>query len=196
LREAEWLVYARLQLAQNQAEAALETLAMLMTEAEKHGRIRRLHEILVQMALAYQAIGDVDLAVNSLERSLKQAEPEGYTRVYIDEGLPMAKLLREVARRGIQKQYCYRLISAFQQEGRTPERVFDQGKAGLVEPLSERELEVLQLLAEGSTNRAISERLYISLSTVKGHISNINGKLLASNRTEAVARARQLGILQ
>jgi len=108
----------------------------------------------------------------------------------------MVRLLREVARRGIQKQYCNRLLSDFEQEGRTLERSSDKGNAGLVEPLSERELEVLQLLAEGCTNREIGERLYISLSTVKGHISNINGKLLARNRTEAVARVRQLGILQ
>jgi len=133
--------------------------------------------------------------VDALERSLKQAEPEGYTRVYIDESHQMACLLREVARRDIQKQYCTRLLSAFQQEERTLEHTSGEGNAGLVEPLSERELEVLQLLAEGLTNQEIGERLFISLSTVKGHISNILGKLLARNRTEAIARARQLRIL-
>jgi LuxR family maltose regulon positive regulatory protein len=107
----------------------------------------------------------------------------------------MAKLVREVAHRGIQKQYCTRPLNDFQQEQRTLERASGEGNAELVEPLSARELEVLQLLAEGYTNREIAERLYISLSTVKGHISNIIGKLLARNRTEAVARARQLGIL-
>jgi LuxR family maltose regulon positive regulatory protein len=195
LREAEWMVYSRLQIAQNQAQAALDTLKMLLTEAEKQNRLRRLHEILVLTAIACQETGAVDLALDSLDRSLKQAEPEGYTRVYLDEGPRMVKLLREAARRGIQKQYCNRLLSDFQQEQRTLERASGEGNAGLVEPLSVRELEVLQLLAEGCTNREIAERLFLSLSTVKGHISNIIGKLLARNRTEAVARARQLGIL-
>jgi LuxR family transcriptional regulator, maltose regulon positive regulatory protein len=195
LREAEWLVYARLQLAQDQAESALQTLTALLAEAEKQGRIRRLHEILVLMALAYQVTGSTDLAVDSLERSLTQAEPEGWMRVYIDEGPPMVTLLRATVRRDIARQYCSRLLGALQQEDQTQERATDEGRAGLVEPLSERELEVLGLLADGCTNREIGERLYISLSTVKGHISNINGKLLARNRTEAVAIARQLGIL-
>jgi LuxR family maltose regulon positive regulatory protein len=196
LREAEWLVYARLQMAENRAKEALETLKILLTEVEKQSRSRRLHEILVLMAVAYQETGAIDLAVDCLERSLRRAEPEGYRRVYLDEGPPMVKLLRVAARRGIQKQYCNRLLSDFQPVGRTLGGASDEGKAGLVEPLSERELEILQLLAEGYTNREIGERLYISLSTVKGHISNINGKLFARNRTEAVARARQLGILR
>lgn len=195
LRETEWMVYSRLQIAQNQAEAALDTLKVLLTEAEKQNRARRLHEILVLLAITYQETGAVDIALESLERSLKQAEPEGYTRVYLDEGTRMVKLLREAARRGIQKQYCTRLLSDFQQEQRTLERASGEGNAGLVEPLSARELEVLQLLAEGCTNREIAERLFLSLSTVKGHISNIIGKLLARNRTEAVVKARQLGIL-
>ncbi len=195
LREGEWLLYARLQLAQNQAEAALDTLKALLAEARKQGRARRLHEILVLLALAHNETGSVELAMASLERSLKRAEPEGYKRVYIDEGPPMIKLLREAARRGIKTQYCNQLLGAFQQGERTQARVFKGSQAGLVEPLSDRELEVLQLLAEGCTNREVGERLYISLSTVKGHISNINGKLLARNRTQAVARARQVGIL-
>ncbi len=195
LRAGEWLLYARLQLAQNRPEAALNTLAAPLSEATQQGRTRRLHEILVLMALAYQLAGSVDRALDALERSLKLAEPEGYARVYIDEGPPMIGLLREAARRGIQKAYCHRLLSAFPPEDRGPQRASGAGQAGLVEPLSERELEVLRLLAEGCTNREVGERLVISLSTVKGHISNIIGKLDARNRTEAVARARQLGIL-
>jgi LuxR family maltose regulon positive regulatory protein len=123
LREGEWLLYARLQLAQNRAEAALLTLTALLAEAQKQGRTRRLHEILVLTAVAYQEMGSIDRAVDSLERSLKLAEPEGYTRVYIDDGSPMVKLLREAARRGIQKQYCNRLLSAFQLEEQTQKRV-------------------------------------------------------------------------
>lgn len=195
LREAEWLQFARLQLARNRAAAALDILQALLREAERQGRARRLHEILVLMALARNETGSVELAVDCLERSLARAEPEGYTRVYIDEGPPMAKLLREAARRGVRKEYCQRLLSALQQEERGQAPVSNGSEAGLAEPLSARELEVLQLLAEGYTNREIGERLYISLSTVKGHNANIFGKLLTKNRTEAVARARQLGIL-
>ena len=107
----------------------------------------------------------------------------------------MARLLREVARRGVRRDYCNRLLSALLPRDRPDAASPDEGRAGLPEPLSERELEVLRLLAEGCTNREIGARLFISLSTVKGHVSSINGKLLARNRTEAVARARRLGIL-
>jgi len=126
---------------------------------------------------------------------LQQAEPEGYTRVYLDEGQAMIALLREAARRGVMRPSIHRLLSEFQRTEQAREPVPAGSQSGLVEPLSEREIEVLELLAEGCTNREIGERLYISLSTVKGHISNLSGKLLARNRTEAVARARQLGIL-
>lgn len=195
LRAGEWLLYARLQLAQNRAAAALRTLTALLAEAQKQGRARRYHEILVLMAIAYQEEGSKNLAMDYLEESLKQAAPEGYTRVYIEEGAPMVRLLREAVRRGIRKSYCIRLLGAFQEQGQMQGGVVGDPRAGLAEPLSERELEVLRLLAEGCPNREISERLYISLSTVKGHVSSINGKLLARNRTQAVTRARQLGIL-
>jgi len=173
----------------------LDTLAGLSAEAEKRGRTRRLHEIHILIAVAHLQTGEIDLAVQALEKSLRQAEAEGYRRVYLDEGSPMVRLLREAARWGIQKPYCRELLSAFQQEGRNLEGASGGGVAGLIEPLSERELEILHLLAAGCTNREIGEQLYISLSTVKGHISNISGKLLAKNRTEAVARARQMGVL-
>jgi len=195
LYEAEMLVHTRLLLAQDKAEAALDTLAGLSAEAEKRGRTRRLHEIHILIAVAHLQTGEIDLAVQALEKSLRQAEAEGYRRVYLDEGSPMVRLLREAARWGIQKPYCRELLSAFQQEGRNLEGASGGGVAGLIEPLSERELEILHLLAAGCTNREIGEQLYISLSTVKGHISNISGKLLAKNRTEAVARARQMGVL-
>ena len=195
LFEVEWMLVARLQLVQHRVETALRILTALLNEAQSRGRTRRLIEIRVLLALAYQEQGSLDLALDILEGALSSSEPEGYTRVYIDEGQPMSRLLREAARRGIRVQECSRLLAVFQQEGQTQEHDSGEFPPGLVEPLSDRELEVLQLLAEGCTNRVISERLYISLSTVKGHVSNIFGKLLASNRTEVVAKARALGIL-
>jgi LuxR family transcriptional regulator, maltose regulon positive regulatory protein len=166
-----------------------------LIEAESRGHRRRLNEILVLMAIAHEAAGAADLALDCLERSLKSAEPEGFMRVYLDEGLPVVKLLREAARRGVESQYCARLLREFQRPKQTRPLATIGIQSVLIEPLSERELEILQLLAEGYANREIGDRLYISLSTVKGHISNIFGKLPAKNRTEAVARARQLGIL-
>lgn len=191
LRMAEWLTFTRLQLAQNHFEDALQALTLLLAEAEKKKHTRQQHEILILMALAYQATGRMQQALESLSRSITQAEPEGYIRIYLDEGLPIVKLLRESARTGKHKAYCHQLLNALHQE----QPIFTLDQPGLVEPLSERELEILQLLAEGCTNREICERLYISLSTVKGHVSNIYGKLLSKNRTEAVARARQLKII-
>lgn len=123
------------------------------------------------------------------------SEPEGYVRTYIEEGPPMAKLLREAARRSIRKPYSCRLIAAIHQDELMPAHAAGADESVLVELLSEREMEVLKLLADGCTNREIGQRLYISLSTIKGHIANISGKLLARNRTKAVARARQLGLL-
>jgi LuxR family maltose regulon positive regulatory protein len=220
LREAEWMIYTRLQLAQERHQSALPVLAALLSAAQQQSRLRRQHEILLLMALAHQQAGSTAGALGYLQRSLELAAPQGCSRVYIDEGAPLVRLLRQAVHRGIHSEFCSLLIDAIQQEQNAPQpdagaeqaglieplrpspppvrgldRAARKGETALVEPLSERELDVLRLLAEGCTNREISERLYISLSTVKGHVSNISSKLLAKNRTEAVARARQLGIL-
>jgi len=133
----------------------------------------------------------------SLERALTLAQPEGYLRLFVDEGPPMARLLYEALSRGIAPDYVRRLLAAFPID--KPEQV-DPSKSQapeseLVEPLSERELEVLQLIAEGLMNREIADRLYLSLNTVKVHTRTIYGKLGVHNRTQAVAKARALGAL-
>jgi len=154
-------------------------------------------EILILQALSLQAQGDTDQAITTLEQALTLAEPEGFIRVFVDAGPPMARLLYEAVTRGIAPDYARRLLAAFPVT--EPERADPSEtqvpKSELVELLSERELEVLQLIAEGLTNPEIASRLFLSLNTVKVHARNIYGKLGVHNRTQAVARARVLGVL-
>jgi LuxR family maltose regulon positive regulatory protein len=128
-----------------------------------------------------------------LALSLKLARPEGYARIYIDEGEAMARLLIELLEAGIEPDYGGELLAAMPL-GKTPEWAAKPA-VKMVEPLSKRELEVLQLINEGLTNREIAQRLFISLSTVKSHTGNIYSKLGVNNRTQAVAKARGLEIL-
>jgi LuxR family maltose regulon positive regulatory protein len=135
--------------------------------------------------------------VHLLHDALVLAEPGGFIRLFVDEGPPMARLLSEAAARGIAPEYTQRLLAAFSPAGPSrphPDRV-DGPQSSLVEPLSERELEVLQHIAEGLSNQEIASRLYLSPHTVKVHSRNIYGKLGVHNRTQAVTRARTLGML-
>ena len=153
-------------------------------------------------ALALQARGDTSLAIDALERALSLAEPGGFVRVFVDEGEPMAALLRQAATRGIAPSYVGELLRAFgaevqegrEAEGRSPQHPSTSAPL-LIEPLSERELEVLRLIAAGLSNREIADRLIIAISTVKTHVNNIYRKLDVSKRTQAVARARELNML-
>ena len=154
-------------------------------------------EILVLQALARHMQGDTSAALEPLQRSLTLAESEGYVRVFVDEDNPMARLLYEALSHGVESDYVRRLLAAFpvaepEQTMSSPSRV---SGSELVEPLSERELEVLQLIAEGLTNQEVATRLYLSLHTVKVHARNIYGKLGARSRTQAVAKGKALGIL-
>jgi LuxR family maltose regulon positive regulatory protein len=130
-------------------------------------------------------------ALDALGQSLTLAEPEGYVRLYLDAGEPMRSLLKQAVGRGIAPQYVSRLLAAF---GPSREAV-SKAPQPLIEPLTDRELEVLCLLAEDLSNHEIGRRLFISLPTVKSHTRNIYGKLGVQNREEAVARAQALGIL-
>jgi LuxR family maltose regulon positive regulatory protein len=153
-------------------------------------------EILVLQALAHEAENDIARAIEALERALTLAEPEDYVRVFVGEGAPLARLLKEAWARGIRPDYAAKLLAAYSAQEQTPEDV----KAGstadpLANLLSQRELEVMQLIAEGLSNREISERLFLALDTVKGHNRRIFGKLQVQSRTEAIARARELSLL-
>jgi len=204
LREFEHITLARVLIAQYRSDGvdgsihgAVRLLERLLRAAEEGGRTGSVIEILALQALAHEAQGDIPAALAPLERALVLGEPEGYVRIFVDEGQPMARLLYEALSLGIAPDYARRLLAAFPVA--EPEQAAPLGtqalKSDLIEPLSERELEVLQLIAGGLPNREIAARLYISLNTVKGHTRNIYGKLSVHSRTGAVARARALGIL-
>jgi LuxR family maltose regulon positive regulatory protein len=208
-REAEALILARVLIARGRSEpgglalqAAHTTLERLRQGAETHGRSGSLIEILALDALVSVAARHREQALGVLQQALTLAMPEGYARVFLDEGAPMQALLAQSAERGAQNDpirgYAECLLAGF------PEALNNKPFAlrstlersnALIEPLSERELEVLQLIANGASNQAIADVLVISIGTVKSHINHILGKLTACNRTEAVARARQLGLL-
>ena len=199
---------ARVCLAQGNPSAALAALDPLCRQSEVKGWPDELLKGLVLQAAAYQAMGEMDRAVQVLGKALVLAEPGGFIRIFIDEGAPMAQLLSEAAARGIMPEYTGRLLAAYNAEGRksedgasTPPAQIQMKTAAqahpeqLIEALSQREVEILQLIAQGLSNQAIGERLFLALSTVKGHNQIIFGKLQVQSRTEAVARARELGLL-
>lgn len=185
------LVLARLLIAQDRPAEALALLEPLLPGMEQQARIDLVLEILVLKALAHQELGDDEQAQDALARALSLAEAGGYARIFLDEGPPMAHLLYEAAARGITPQYVGKLLAAFPTEEPATAR---QAAAEMVEPLTARELEVLRLVAEGLSNQEVASRLFLSLTTVKWHTHNIYGKLAVKNRTQAVAKARALGL--
>jgi LuxR family maltose regulon positive regulatory protein len=194
---SDYVLSARTLIARGRSDEAIKLLQHLRTAAKAGGRISKAIEIEILQALAYQAGGDEDRTVSALGRALALAEPEGFIRIFVDEGRPMARLLHEALRCGIAPEYVRRLLTAFSADGaKQPETAeYRANPSGLIEPLSERECEVLGLIAEGLTNREIAARLYLSLNTVKVHTRNIYGKLGVNNRTQATARARDLGVM-
>jgi LuxR family maltose regulon positive regulatory protein len=193
----EYVALARVLMAQGKAEEATSLLQPLLETAEAGGRTTRVIEILGLQALAYQAGGHTDRAMASLQRALTLAEPEGFVRTFVDEGPPMARLLYEALSSGIVPDYVHELLAAFSDAAleQTDTAKRNAPMPDLIEPLSDRELQVLQLIAEGLTNPEIASRLYLATNTVKAHTRNIYGKLGVHNRTQAVARARSLGLL-
>jgi LuxR family maltose regulon positive regulatory protein len=208
-REGEYLILARLLLARQQPDQALTLLEWLYTQAAAQGRTGSVIEVRALQALALAAGGDPTAGLSVLAEALALGAPEGYVRVLVDEGAPMARLLGRVAaaqRTGqvtlpgaVPPDYLDRLARAFQPGGAHPApRTTHQvaGVAGLLEPLSDRELQVLGLLAAGRSNQQIADELVVVLDTVKKHVGHILDKLGATNRTQAVARARALGLLR
>jgi LuxR family maltose regulon positive regulatory protein len=211
---------ARVNIAQKKFAEAIGLLARLEETARSAGRLGRVIEILLLKAIALRQMGDSKSSLLALTECLTLAEPEGYARVFLDEGQPMQRLLIHWlthASAGPLRDYAIRLLSQFDAEPH--EELASQKKVSpvgyplassgqtlvqseirpannmMVEPLSPRELEVLQLIALGRTNQEIARQLVVSPGTVKAHTASIYRKLDVANRTEAAARARQLGIL-
>lgn len=203
LNEFGHLTLAKIVLAENQNDQHFQTmlqmLESLLKQAESQNRLRSRIEILITQALAYSA-KDSAKALAALEQALTLAEPEGYLRLFIDEGKPMAELLSKVKSGNLQ-QYAKKILALLAPQQNLPPSTFNPSAKlraslqPLIDPLSERELEVLQLIAQGLSNQEITQKLVVALSTVKGHNLRIFAKLQAKSRTEAVARARELGIL-
>jgi LuxR family maltose regulon positive regulatory protein len=174
---------------EDKLEKALKLLAELLQDAEEHCYTARAIEIQLRQALILQALGRVEQALPVLERVLAITESGGHVRIFVNKGALMGKLLRQAAARGIAVERVGQLLTAFKQA------VFPLFSPLLIEPLSERETEVLRLIATGLSNREIAAELVLTVGTVKRHASNIYGKLNVHKRTQAVARARELGLL-
>jgi LuxR family maltose regulon positive regulatory protein len=203
LHEFDHITLARVLLARYQSDRAdgsisevVGLLERLLKAAEEGGRMGSVIEILVLQALAYHSQGDIPAALLPLKRALALAEPEGYVRMFLDEGSSMMQLLREASAREIMPDYANKLLAGFETEKRKSEDKPALPSANLlIDPLSQRETKILQLIAQGLSNREIGERLFLALDTIKGHNRKIFDKLQVQSRTEAIARARELGLL-
>ena len=188
---------ARIRIAQRLPEKTSELLVPLLDAAEAGGHVSRAIELLILQALNLQAIDEVEKAMVPLDKALTLAQPRGFIRIFVDEGPPMAHLLYEALKHEIAPEYVQRLLAAFpdtdSKENVSQKHTMDSSP--LIEPLSDREIEVLRLVAKGLANQVIATRLFLSVHTVKAHTRNIYSKLGVNNRTQAVDRARTLGIL-
>lgn len=190
---------AKVHLAQGNPSAALAMLEPWRAKVEAKGWVDEQLKVMMLQAVALQAHGEAERAVQLLNDALVLAEPGGFIRMFVDEGKPMAQLLSETAAHGVKSDYAGKLLAVFDAEEQlkeaSPPRHSPLPAYSLIEPLSERELEVLRLVAQGLSNEEISKRLFRALSTIKGHNRIIFDKLQVKSRTEAVARARELGLL-
>jgi len=206
LDEAAYLTLARALLAQNRADEAIRLLTRLRAAAEAAGRGGRLIEIFALLAVGRQAQGKTGEAFEALRQALTLAEPEGYIRVFVDEGQAMRLLLERMRDEGGRmKEYVRKLLAAFVKDEERAAKMRHESISvphpsafslqPLPDPLSARELEILHLVAAGLSNQEIAQRLVVALSTIQWHLKNLYGKLNVHSRTQAVARARELDLL-
>lgn len=189
---------ARIHMHQGKATAALTVLGDLLEQAKAKQLKHKQLELLVLQAVAFQCQGRMDRALQRLNAALTMAKHEGFIRLFVDEGKPMLELLTEAAARRIEPDYTDFLLSNMRDEQKLEDffalHCYNRSQP-FVDSLSERKLEVLQLIAQGLSNQQISDRLFLALSTVKGYNRNIFDKLQVKRRTEAIARARELGLI-
>jgi LuxR family transcriptional regulator, maltose regulon positive regulatory protein len=183
---------ARVMLRLEQFEEALSLLSHIEKAARMSGAISRQLESLVLQAVAFHRIGETVKALSRLEKALQLAEAEGSLRIFLNEGAPMISLLRSINRKNANPEFSTLLLSEF---SKRPSGKNVPAQGAVRDSLSKRELELLRLVASGCSNKEIASQLVISLATVKRHTVNIFNKLDVKNRTEAVARARELGLL-
>jgi LuxR family transcriptional regulator, maltose regulon positive regulatory protein len=190
---------AKVHLFEGNAAEALALLEPLQEQMALKGWQDELLKVLVLQAVSYHLQGENSKALELLDKTLLMAEPQGFIRLFIDEGLPMARLLTEAADHTIMTDYVTGLLAAFKYESQTGQEKPGFSNASsvqpMIEPLSPRELEVLRLIANGFSNHEICEHLFLALNTVKGHNRRIFEKLQVQRRTEAVARARELRLI-
>ncbi len=189
----------RVHLAERDPSAALTVLESWRQQVESKDLKDEQLRAMVLQAVALHAHAEMGKALQALGDALGLAEPGGFIRLFVDEGIPMFRLLSEAAVQKVMPDYVARLLSAFEVEKQKTEENPPRSPSipiqPLVEPLSQRELEVLQLISQGLSNDEIGKRLFLALDTVKGHNRRIFDKLQVQRRTEAVARARELGLL-
>ena len=197
--EQEYLVLARVRIAQGRASPTgpylhdvLYLLDRLLEDALARARMSSVLEMLILRALALRSQGKRSESLTVLQRAFALAAPEGYIRLFVDEGEPMRLLLREAQVHGIVPEYVTRLLSAF---GESVPSSPTPRLTALIEPLTQREREVLRLLLEGASNREIARRLVLSINTVKRHVYNLCGKLGVQSRAQAIVKARALNLL-
>ncbi len=173
---------------------AASLLENLLDEMEDKGRILRVIEVLVLQAMVRYARGESEDALAVLKHALGLGQEEGFVSIFVEGGEVMRQLLRDANQQGIMPNYVTKLLAAFKEKDTALKPI--PGVEPLIEPLSKRELEVLRLVAVGHSNKEITEELVIAMSTVKRHINHIYGKLGVDSRTKAVARARDLNLVE
>ena len=188
-------ILIRYSIAQKKPEKAIEIIDPILDYVQKKGNKRRLIELVVLKSIAQNQQKKHMPALKTLEVAFSFAEPEGYQRVFIDEGKEISSLLNLAINHQINPDFSRKLLSIITKEQTSSKPSSDQSSDHLIDPLSEREIDVLSLMAQGFSNSEIANRLFITVSTVKGHSTNIFGKLGAKNRTQAISIGRSIGIV-
>ena len=189
------LRYVRVLLFQRQYDQAMQVLSQLLLSAEADQRTGHIIEILTLQSLVRQGQGDTKRALTILQNALQLAQPQGYIRLFVDEGPAMAALLNLLANHPQVGAYARQLLEVYGDFVKT-ESAVETTPAGLLEPLSEKELETLRYMMSGLNNKEIGDKMFVSNNTIKTHIKHIYQKLQVNSRTQAVLRARELNLLQ